>query len=128
MHRDIFSPLTRTSLWLGISALFLTTLTFAPSLLAQSEAAPTVFVNTAMGGFILGYDIDQNGTQGILAEALTLSDGKHNVAIETFDQTTGKILKTLTQQLDSTNDFLALGIYNTSTALVEQEKSRGVFV
>src|ERR1044071_6332411 len=53
----------------------------------ETKAAP-VFVNTALGGFILGYDIDQNGNEGILAEALTLSDGSHNVALETFDQTT----------------------------------------
>jgi hypothetical protein len=99
------------------------------ALAQDTSAAPgTVFVNTSLGGFILGYDIDQNGTEGLLSEALTLSDGNHDVAIETFDQTTGKILKIISQQKDTHNDFVTFGIYGSSVGLVEQEKSRGIFV
>lgn len=90
--------------------------------------AGTVFVNTALGGFILGYDIDQNGTEGILAEALTLNDGRHTVAVETFDQRTGKILKILAQQTDTNNDFVTLGVYGNGVGLIEFEKSSGHFV
>jgi hypothetical protein len=90
--------------------------------------AGTVFVNTALGGFILGYDIDQSGTEGILAEALTLNDGRHTVAVETFDQRTGKILKILAQQTDSNNDFVALGVYGNGVGLIEFEKVSGHIV
>jgi len=101
-----------------------------PAVAAQKATAPagTVFVNTALGGFILGYDIDQNGTEGILAEALTLNDGKHTVAVETFDQRTGKILKILSQQTDTNNDFVALGVYGNGVGLIEFEKANGQFV
>src|ERR1700687_3546130 len=51
-----------------------------------------IVAHTALGGFILGYDIDQTGTEGILSEALTLNDGHANVAVETFDQKTGKLI------------------------------------
>ena len=97
---------------------------------AQSpDAAPdTVFVKTALGGFILGYDIDQNGTEGVLAESVTLAGGTFNVAVETFDQTTGKILKIVAEQKMTHNDFVALGVYGNSVGLVEVEKSSGMFV
>ena len=93
-----------------------------------AKPAPGTFVNTALGGFILGYDIDQNGTEGLLSESLTLSDGNFNVATETFDQTTGKIIKIVSQQTETKNDFVTFGIFNTSVGLVEQEKSKGIFV
>lgn len=93
-----------------------------------AKPAAGTFVKTALGGFILGYDIDQNGTEGLLSESLTLSDGNFNVATETFDQTTGKILKIVSQQTETKNDFVTFGIFGTSVGLVEQEKSKGIFV
>jgi hypothetical protein len=87
-----------------------------------------VFVHTALGGFILGYDIDPTGNEGILAEALTLSDGRHNVAVETFDQKTGQIINIISQETDSKNDYVALGIVGRSVGLVEHEIVRGMFV
>lgn len=102
---------------------------FASSAQAQkTKAASSVFVKTALGGFILGYDIDQNGTEGLLSESLTLADGNFNVGVETFDQTTGKTLKIISQQTETKNDFVTFGIYGTSVGLVEQEKSKGLFV
>jgi len=107
-----------------IAAVLCFGIVLVPSLHAQQP----VFVNTAFGGFILGYDIDQNGTEGILAEALTLQDGKHTVALETFDQKTGKIIRVLKKLEDSNNDFVAWGVYGPGSALVEMEKSDGIFV
>jgi hypothetical protein len=100
---------------------------------AQTQDAPpvgpgNVVVHTALGGFILGYDIDQSGTEGILSEAFTLSDGKANVAVETFDQKTGHIIKVISQQLDSKNDFVTLGIFNNHVALTEFEHVTNLFV
>ena len=93
-----------------------------------AQPAAGTFVKTALGGFILGYDIDQNGSEGLLSESLTLSDGNFDVATETFDQTSGKILKIVTQQTETKNDFVTFGIFGTSVGLVEQEKSKGIFV
>jgi hypothetical protein len=87
-----------------------------------------VVVHTALGGFILGYDIDQTGTEGILSESLTLSGGKSNVAVETFDQKTGKIIKIVTEQKDTKNDFVTLGIVGNSVALTEFEHVTNLFV
>src|SRR5581483_9474119 len=72
---------------------FLYLLPVSPAAAQTPLPAAPVFVNTALGGFILGYDIDQTGTEGLLAEAQPLTDGRANVAVETFDQKTGKILK-----------------------------------
>jgi hypothetical protein len=113
--------------WLLIAAFGLLC-NLAGSAQAQSDAAPGVFVKTALGGFILGYDIDQNGTEGYLAEALSLSDGKFNVAVETFDQATGKILKIVSQQTETKNDFVALGVFGNGIGLVELEKTKNLFV
>jgi hypothetical protein len=87
-----------------------------------------VVVRTALGGFILGYDVDQAGTLGILSEALTLPDGHADVAVETFDQTTGAIVKIVRQQSDSKNDFVTLGIFDSGVALTEFEHVHGIFV
>jgi hypothetical protein len=96
--------------------------------LQMEPPAGGVFVRTALGGFILGYDIDQAGTEGLLCEALTLSDGKHNVAVETFDQRTGRIIRIVAQETETNNDFVALGIVGKSVGLVEHELVRQLFV
>ena len=97
---------------------------------AQDGQAATgaVFVHTALGGFILGYDIDRNGTEGLLAESLNVSGGNFDVAVETFDQKTGKILKVINEQKATKNDFVTFGIFGTSVGLVEEELSKGIFV
>ena len=100
---------------------------------AWPQARPPVgpgqtVVHTALGGFILGYDIDQTGTEGILSEALTRADGRADVAVETFDQHTGAIIKVLRQELDSKNDYVTLGIFGNHVALTEFEHVKTLFV
>lgn len=95
---------------------------------AQNAGPGQAVVHTALGGFILGYDIDQTGTTGVLSEALTLGDGTHDVAVETFDQKTGKILKVVIQKNASQNDFLTLGIFGSHVGLIEFERTRGGLV
>jgi len=92
-----------------------------------AEAGP-VTVHTAFGGFILGYDVDQGGIEGVLAEALTLADGKHDVAVETFNLRTGLITSTVVQELDSKNDYVVLGVVGKHTGLVEFEHVTDLFV
>ena len=97
--------------------------------LARPAVGPgDVVVHTRLGGFILGYDIDQNGTEGLLSEALTLDDGRHDIAIETFDQRTGEIIKVVRQQLDSKNGYVTLGIFGDHVGLSEFEHVTKLFV
>src|SRR5215467_13539007 len=84
------------------------------------KPANSVIVNTKFGGQIFGFDIDQNGTEGILSEAQTLSNGNVLAAVETFDQKTGKILAVLAKT-QTQDDFVTLGVVGTSVGLVEHE-------
>ena len=93
---------------------------FEPNL----SAGPTgVLVHSKFGGQIFGFDIDQNGTEGLLAEARTLSNGNVLAAVETFDQTTGNILNVvqLTQPSHAQDDFLTLGVVGNGVGLFEHE-------
>jgi hypothetical protein len=87
-----------------------------------------VVVHSALGGFILGYDIDQTGTEGILSEAVPLSDGNANVAVETFDQRTGKIIKIIDELQNSKDDFVTFGIFGNHVGLTEFEHVTTLYV
>jgi len=93
----------------------------------DSVGAGTVVVHSKFGGQIFGFDIDQNGTEGILSEAQDLGNGNVLAAVETFDQRTGKILKVLTQTQDQ-DDFLTEGIVGNSIGLIEHEHVTGLKV
>ena len=68
---------------LGISSFF----PFAANAQTAEPPANSVIVNAKFGGQIFGFDIDQNGAEGILSEAQTLSNGQVLAAVETFDTT-----------------------------------------
>jgi WD40 repeat protein len=90
--------------------------------------AGTTFVNSQFGGSIFGFDIDQNGTEGVLTEGQLLPNGKTLAAVETFDQATGKILKVV-QKTENNGDFLTEGVVGTSIGLVEHEEvTHGIYV
>lgn len=85
-----------------------------------TRPANPVIVQSKFGGQIFGFDIDQNGTEGVLTEAQTLSTGNVLAAVETFDQGTGEILNVLAQT-KTQDDFVTRGVVGTSTGLVEWE-------
>lgn len=88
---------------------------------AQSaQPSNTVIVQSKFGGQIFGFDIDQNGTEGILSESQDISNGNVLAAVETFDQRTGKILKVLAKT-ETQDDFLTLGVVGNGVGLVEYE-------
>jgi hypothetical protein len=92
---------------------------------AEPTHAPagTVVVQTALGGELTGYDVDQNGTEGILTEYIP--DGsKLDIAIETFDQSTGQIIKIVKEVKDTYGDFVTLGVVGSSIGLVEYQPER----
>jgi hypothetical protein len=99
--------------------------------LPNSSAGPGgVIVHSQFGGQIFGFDIDQNGSEGLLAEAKQLSNGLVLAAVETFDQSTGKILSVveLTQPSHSQDDFITLGVVGNSVGLFEHEHVSNLFV
>jgi len=79
-----------------------------------------IVVRTKFGGQIFGFDIDQNGTEGVLADVKLFNSGKVLSAVETFDLKTGKILKVLNKEENGDNDIV-IGIVGTSAAIVERE-------
>ncbi len=94
----------------------------------QRPVGPTgVLAHSKFGGQIFGFDIDQNGTEGVLSEARTLNSGQVLAAVETFDQKTGKILS-VEGELKGADDFLTMGVVGTSVGLVEREHVTGIFV
>jgi hypothetical protein len=83
-------------------------------------AAPDVTVQDKFGGQIFGYDVDQDGTIGLLSEAKYLSDGSLRIATETFDQTTGKIINVIAAQTNNTqSDWATWGIVGNHVGLTE---------
>lgn len=94
-------------------------------------SGPTgILVHSQFGGQIFGFDIDQNGTEGVLAEAKSLSNGNVLAAVETFDQASGRILHVveLTLPTHAQDDFITLGVVGNSVGLVEHENVSGGFV
>jgi len=88
---------------------------------ANPAAGPgNVIVHGQFGGIIFGFDIDPNGGNGILSEAVEQSDGTIIAAVETFDPTTGNIIKVVSKT-QTQDDFVTLGITATSVGLVERE-------
>ena len=119
MNRNAFPTVTI------IFTLFCACSTFSVGQVAGPVANPaagagSVIVHSKFGGQIFGFDIDQKGTEGVLTEARSLTNGNVIAAIETFDQTTGKILKVVSQT-NSQDDFITLGVVGNSVGLVEHE-------
>jgi hypothetical protein len=93
----------------------------------QPAGAGSTLVHSKFGGQIFGFDIDQNGTEGVLSESQLLSNGNVLAAVETFDQKTGQILNVVSKT-QTQDDFLTLGIAGTGVGLIEREHVTGGFV
>lgn len=88
--------------------------------LQSTPGAGNVLVHSKFGGQIFGFDIDQNGTEGVLSEAAIQSNGTVLAAVETFNQKTGQILKVVSET-QTQDDFITLGVVGSSVGLVEHE-------
>ena len=93
----------------------------------HSLGSETTVVHSQFGGQIFGFDIDQNGTEGVLSESQDIGGGRVLAAVETFDQTTGAILKVV-KKLQTKDDFVTLGIGGAAVGLVEREHVKGIYV
>src|SRR5437868_4495881 len=69
-------------------------------------------LTTKDGGQIFGFDINQNGDDGILATASS---------VEVFDQDQGKIKKSLGHFVNADSDYVAYGIAAGDVALIAHE-------
>jgi len=91
-----------------------------------AAGAGSIIVHSKFGGEIFGWDIDQTGTEGVLSEGLFLSNGNVLAAVETFDQTTGKILSVISKT-ETQDDFVTEGVVGSSVGLVEHEHEISLF-
>ena len=86
-----------------------------------------VIVHPKFGGTVFGFDIDQNGTEGVLTEGQTLPNGNTLNAVETFDQKTGKIIKVV-RKTETLDEDVTLGVVGTSVGLIEHDHVSGIYV
>ncbi len=75
-------------------------------------------LNTKDGGQIFGFDINQNGDDGVLTSAQDAGGGAFLVSVETFDQNSGKITKSFARDRGTRNDYNGDGIFAGDVALV----------
>jgi hypothetical protein len=91
-----------------------------PNRVSGTAAAGSVIVQDRFGGQILGFDIDQASDEGVLTEYRDLNNGNVLAAVETFSQTTGKIIRVVVKSRTQ-DDFVTLGVVGNSVGLVERE-------
>jgi hypothetical protein len=123
--------LTKRSIWTALVGLFV----FLASLSRASDqsgfqvnpddGAGDVIVHGKLGGLIFGFEIDANGTEGLLCEAVSNPDGTVSARVETFSQVTGRIIRVLAKS-ESQDDVIALCVAG-SVGLIEHEHVRGLF-
>jgi hypothetical protein len=84
-----------------------------------------VIVRGKFGGNIFGFEVDPNGTEGLLCEAVGNPDGTVTAAVETFNQATGKISRVLSKS-NTQDDFIGWSVAG-SIGLFEHEHVKGIF-
>ncbi|MGC1374211.1 MAG: hypothetical protein WA824_18895 [Candidatus Sulfotelmatobacter sp.] len=122
--RNRVTPAILLSLLLSVTAAFAQSDDLQPK---PATGPGKVIVHSKFGGQIFGFDIDQNGPEGVLSESILQSDGTDLAAVETFSQSTGQILKVV-QETQTQDDFITLGVVGTSVGLVEHQHVKGGFV
>lgn len=78
-------------------------------------------VHSQFGGQIFGFDIDQQGVEGVLSEAQTRNDGSVLTATETFNQLTGEIIRVIAETTSDADDYVTLGVVGQHVGLIEFE-------
>jgi hypothetical protein len=98
----------------------------APQFRAHPDSGPVdIIVRGKFGGNIFGFEVDPNGTEGLLCEAVGNPDGTVTAAVETFSQATGKIIRVVSKS-NSQDDFIAWTAAG-SIGLYEREHVKGIF-
>ncbi len=90
------------------------------ALASVARAAPPglgAVLTTQDGGQVFGFDINQNGDDGVLASAQDKPGGVL-VSVETFDQNSGRITRSFKRELGNRNEYAVDGIFAGDTALI----------
>jgi hypothetical protein len=74
-------------------------------------------LSTADGGQIFGWDINEDGTNGVLATSQDVPSG-YKVSVQTFDQTTATITHTFAKDTGNRNSYAVDGIFAGDIGLV----------
>src|SRR5690242_4745159 len=93
---------------------------FSLSIVAVARADPPglgAVLTSQDGGQIFGFDINQNGDDGVLASAQDRIGGVL-VSVETFDQDSGRITRSFKRELGNRNEYSVDGIFAGDTALI----------
>ncbi|HEY1731156.1 MAG TPA: hypothetical protein VGG15_05390 [Terriglobales bacterium] len=80
------------------------------------------------GGQIVGYGVDQFGSEGVLSEYVEQSNGNLLIATETFNQATGRVLAVVERVTGTHDNFVTLGVVGTHIGLREWEHVQGLYV
>src|SRR5436189_3801042 len=76
-------------------------------------------LSTSDGGQIFGWDINENGTDGVLASSQDVGPpGTYKVSVQTFDQTSAAVTRTFATFVGTRHSFTADGIFAGDTALI----------
>lgn len=75
-------------------------------------------LTTRSGGQIFGFDIDQAGNDGVLASSVDLPGGGRLATVETFDQDSGRITRTVTREPGNASEYGVDGIFAGDVALL----------
>lgn len=128
MRRRFLLPWTCASLALNLAAC--AALTPEPQVshtasiarMERNSVGPGAVITTSDGGEIFGFDIDQNGNDGLLASY----DGSQ-ISLQTFDTQTAKITKTFGvitgKKVQKGDDYVMDGIYADDAGLVDFQKA-----
>ncbi|MBV8977601.1 MAG: hypothetical protein JO261_13335 [Alphaproteobacteria bacterium] len=101
----------------SIAGILFAAATLAPG--AASASGLGAILTTKDGGQVFGFDIDRHGNDGVLASGQTIdANGDVRVSVETFDQDTGKIVKSFAKYTGMRNEYSVDGIFAGDVALV----------
>lgn len=117
------NPQPRRVFAIGSAAIIALTAAFPLRAAAAPGLGPVV--TTKDGGQIFGFDIDAHGNDGVLSSSQDLPNGDVLSSVETFNQTTGKIVKKVIVRRNQT-DFVTVGIFAGDVGLVNHELDHGV--
>ena len=109
----------RTGAALGLSVLLLVSVADAARA-AEANAASGLgrVLTTRSGGQIFGFAINQAGNDGVLASSVDLPGGGRLVTVETFDQDTGRITKSVVRDIGTMHEYGIDGIFAGDVALL----------
>ncbi len=95
----------------------------APEHLLRASGTIGPIVQPKVPGEILGFDLDQNGSDGVFANYRDLKNGLTQLSVETFDQRSGKITKVVTKPKTRSGSFAVYGILAKDIGFIQDGKN-----